>query len=199
MLRGERCAFGEQCRFSHDAAAFIATKPPDIGPVCPFFKQLGACPYGLACRFSGAHGRAAASTGEPAAVPATPDAAPTVAPTDEASRTDGPVHADDASSADPALAAFGSVRNALSKAVQIQLNRRRYAFPRADAWLARMVQPQPQQSPGSGAEPGLTAPAHDAHDDAHLADTARIRDGVREKRQVRPMRLSWRARAGADR
>lgn len=49
------CEFGDQCRFSHDLAAFLASKPKDIGDVCPNVTAHGNCKYGLQCRFSMGH------------------------------------------------------------------------------------------------------------------------------------------------
>jgi tRNA-dihydrouridine synthase 3 len=42
------------CRFSHDAAAYLATKPPDLPGTCPFL-STGKCPYGLSCRYALSH------------------------------------------------------------------------------------------------------------------------------------------------
>ena len=44
FTRGE-CPFGEACKFNHDLAAYLQTKPADLPGLCPFtaFKE---CPYG---------------------------------------------------------------------------------------------------------------------------------------------------------
>lgn len=49
------CHFGDKCRYSHDVAKYISSKPPDIGNECYLFKIYGKCPYGRACRFAGSH------------------------------------------------------------------------------------------------------------------------------------------------
>lgn len=51
----DSCPHGEGCRYSHDVARFHASKPPDIGDVCPLFKTYGRCRYGVACRFASSH------------------------------------------------------------------------------------------------------------------------------------------------
>ena len=40
-----RCRFGDDCRFSHDIAAYLAARPADLPGRCPF-SAMGACPYG---------------------------------------------------------------------------------------------------------------------------------------------------------
>ena len=49
------CSFGEGCHFSHDVAAYMAGKPPDLGERCVLFELFGECPYGLECRFGKCH------------------------------------------------------------------------------------------------------------------------------------------------
>lgn len=51
----QNCSFGEGCHFSHDIAAYMAKKPPDIGERCVLFELHGECPYGLECRFGRSH------------------------------------------------------------------------------------------------------------------------------------------------
>ena len=50
-----RCQFGEKCRYMHDIASYMASKPPDVAERCALFETYGRCPCGLACRFGGAH------------------------------------------------------------------------------------------------------------------------------------------------
>ena len=34
---------------------YLETKPADLGPRCVLFETFGRCPYGVTCRFAGAH------------------------------------------------------------------------------------------------------------------------------------------------
>lgn len=49
------CAFGDRCRFLHDVARYLETKPADLGPRCVLFDTFGRCPFSMTCRFAGAH------------------------------------------------------------------------------------------------------------------------------------------------
>lgn len=49
------CPFGERCRYMHDVAGFMASKPPDVDKTCYLFSMYGKCPYGRACRFGTCH------------------------------------------------------------------------------------------------------------------------------------------------
>ncbi|XP_062871628.1 tRNA-dihydrouridine(47) synthase [NAD(P)(+)]-like [Trichomycterus rosablanca] len=53
--RESKCFYGEKCKFIHDVAEYLSTKPPDLGDRCYNFDSLGRCPYGLSCRFAKAH------------------------------------------------------------------------------------------------------------------------------------------------
>ncbi|KAL0611891.1 tRNA-dihydrouridine synthase [NAD]-like [Plecturocebus cupreus] len=50
-----KCFFGDRCRFLHDVGCYLETKPADLGPRCVLFETFGRCPYGVTCRFAGAH------------------------------------------------------------------------------------------------------------------------------------------------
>lgn len=50
-----QCFFGDRCRFLHDVGLYLESKPPDLGPRCVLFETFGRCPYGVTCRFAGAH------------------------------------------------------------------------------------------------------------------------------------------------
>ncbi|KAK2087146.1 tRNA-dihydrouridine(47) synthase [NAD(P)(+)]-like protein [Saguinus oedipus] len=50
-----KCIFGDRCRFLHDVGCYLETKPADLGPRCVLFETFGRCPYGVTCRFAGAH------------------------------------------------------------------------------------------------------------------------------------------------
>ncbi|KAJ3159948.1 tRNA-dihydrouridine(47) synthase [NAD(P)(+)]-like protein [Geranomyces michiganensis] len=49
------CPHKDGCRFSHDLAAYLAAKEPDLGDSCPVFELFGRCRFGIKCRFAGAH------------------------------------------------------------------------------------------------------------------------------------------------
>ncbi|KAG1098163.1 hypothetical protein G6F42_018044 [Rhizopus arrhizus] len=53
--RGEECAFGENCRFTHDLDAYLKIKGEDLGDRCVQFDLFGKCSYGYKCRFLKAH------------------------------------------------------------------------------------------------------------------------------------------------
>ncbi|KAJ2156662.1 tRNA-dihydrouridine(47) synthase [NAD(P)(+)]-like protein [Coemansia sp. RSA 552] len=55
ICTGEECPFGDKCTFSHDVAAYLASKGPDLGPQCWVFDQVGRCDFGVRCRFAQAH------------------------------------------------------------------------------------------------------------------------------------------------
>lgn len=40
-----RCRFGDGCRFSHDVAAYLAAKAPELPGRCPF-SAADSCPHG---------------------------------------------------------------------------------------------------------------------------------------------------------
>ncbi|NWV59484.1 DUS3L synthase, partial [Malurus elegans] len=50
-----QCHFGPRCRFLHDVAEYLASKPADLGQRCVLFDTFGRCPYGVTCRFGRAH------------------------------------------------------------------------------------------------------------------------------------------------
>lgn len=49
------CRGREACTYLHDVPAYLAAKQPDIADECPVFRTRGHCPWGLSCRFGGAH------------------------------------------------------------------------------------------------------------------------------------------------
>ncbi|XP_072226577.1 tRNA-dihydrouridine(47) synthase [NAD(P)(+)]-like [Leuresthes tenuis] len=51
----KECIHGAKCRFMHDIAEYMASKPADIGESCYLYDTFGKCGYGLACRFAKAH------------------------------------------------------------------------------------------------------------------------------------------------
>ncbi|KAJ2155540.1 tRNA-dihydrouridine synthase 3 [Coemansia sp. RSA 1807] len=52
---GEECTIGAACKSSHDVAAFMEKKEPDLGLQCPIFDEFGKCVFGLRCRYAMAH------------------------------------------------------------------------------------------------------------------------------------------------
>ncbi|XP_034561195.1 tRNA-dihydrouridine(47) synthase [NAD(P)(+)]-like isoform X2 [Notolabrus celidotus] len=55
VIQGRECSYGAKCRFHHDNAEYLATKPADIGESCYLYDTFGKCTYGLSCRFAKAH------------------------------------------------------------------------------------------------------------------------------------------------
>lgn len=72
------CQFGDKCRFMHDLAEYMKTKPEvrdvarrwirielrselacicaqDIGPMCPIWELYGQCSAKISCRWAGSH------------------------------------------------------------------------------------------------------------------------------------------------
>ncbi|KAJ2744931.1 tRNA-dihydrouridine(47) synthase [NAD(P)(+)]-like protein [Coemansia sp. BCRC 34301] len=52
---GLPCPLGDTCRYSHDTEVYLAQKEPDLGTSCVNFDVYGKCPFGLRCRYAGAH------------------------------------------------------------------------------------------------------------------------------------------------
>ncbi|RUS27970.1 hypothetical protein BC938DRAFT_482504 [Jimgerdemannia flammicorona] len=55
IANDEVCAFGDNCKSSHDLSAYLQNKPEDLGSRCINFEIFGKCPYGYKCRFLKAH------------------------------------------------------------------------------------------------------------------------------------------------
>ena len=55
IMQDVPCGYGERCKFSHDIAGFMATKPKDLGDKCVNFERLGRCHLSLTCRFAQSH------------------------------------------------------------------------------------------------------------------------------------------------
>ena len=58
LMVGEPCAFGKDCKYSHDMKEMLSIREEDIQEVqggCPRFHQFGNCPYGLSCRVGACH------------------------------------------------------------------------------------------------------------------------------------------------
>lgn len=54
-IQNNVCPFGDKCRFFHDVAEYMASKPADIGESCHLYDTFGKCSYGVSCRFANAH------------------------------------------------------------------------------------------------------------------------------------------------
>ncbi|KAI8610217.1 hypothetical protein BC830DRAFT_1146852 [Chytriomyces sp. MP71] len=55
MATSGECSYGPECRFSHDADAYLASKGPDLDGVCRNFAELGKCKFGIRCRWAMSH------------------------------------------------------------------------------------------------------------------------------------------------
>jgi hypothetical protein len=55
ILAERQCSFGERCKFSHDVAGYIDSKPSDLGETCYLFDINGYCQYSYACRYASKH------------------------------------------------------------------------------------------------------------------------------------------------
>ncbi|GLI70988.1 hypothetical protein VaNZ11_016095 [Volvox africanus] len=51
-----RCTWGERCKYSHDLAEYLKTKPADLPGSCPWTAVQAKCPYGIMCRYARTHG-----------------------------------------------------------------------------------------------------------------------------------------------
>ncbi|XP_066525035.1 tRNA-dihydrouridine(47) synthase [NAD(P)(+)]-like [Hoplias malabaricus] len=55
VTQDRKCFYGDKCKFIHDVADYMSTKPADLGERCFLYDTFGRCMYGITCRFSGAH------------------------------------------------------------------------------------------------------------------------------------------------
>ncbi|XP_012688386.2 tRNA-dihydrouridine(47) synthase [NAD(P)(+)]-like isoform X2 [Clupea harengus] len=53
--RETKCVYGDKCKFFHNIADYMASKPADIGEKCYLYDTFGKCHYGVTCRFAKAH------------------------------------------------------------------------------------------------------------------------------------------------
>lgn len=49
------CSYGDKCRFEHDIAKYIASKPEDLPGECPVYAAIGQCSAGVKCRWLHSH------------------------------------------------------------------------------------------------------------------------------------------------
>jgi len=76
VLAGKPCRFGDRCRDAHDFAAYMASKPVDLGPQCHVWRVRGSCPAGPSCRFGRDHTDATTGAQITADPPTAPDGRP---------------------------------------------------------------------------------------------------------------------------
>jgi len=138
------CTFGDSCRFSHDAEAFLAAKERDLPGACPFASKP-LCPYGVSCRYAGSHagaaGAAAGEAGEAEAALAVLSApgGPTPQP---AAGARLPLLAL------PPVASVQAELNGVTSALQAELRRNARPFPAADARLRELnLRMRPTRAP----------------------------------------------------
>ena len=57
-VRGDKCPYGEKCRFGHDVKEYLTRRPDDIDTLeegCPLFNLHGNCMFGAMCRLGSSH------------------------------------------------------------------------------------------------------------------------------------------------
>ena len=55
IVHGLECRFSDKCQYSHDIAAYVASKPADVSERCYVYDTYGRCPFGVMCLFSKRH------------------------------------------------------------------------------------------------------------------------------------------------
>lgn len=60
VVKGHGCPYGDGCKFSHNLADYLKTRPEDIRASdfperCPIFDETGYCLFGALCRFGSCH------------------------------------------------------------------------------------------------------------------------------------------------
>ena len=121
----DECTFGSKCRFEHDLRAYLAQKREDLATfdgVCPVWAAKGVCPAGWKCRFAGSHSKERDTEDGRKELVLIEDAA---------RRTAAGVTANAADEA--------GVHNVVNKPTRIQINRRVIKTPKADEYLAWLL------------------------------------------------------------
>ena len=55
VVHEQTCPQADSCRFNHNVADYMSSKPADIGDRCIIFDKYGKCPYGVTCRYGKDH------------------------------------------------------------------------------------------------------------------------------------------------
>lgn len=58
IIRGEKCPYGNKCRYNHDKKSVLENRPPDLTQVeggCPRYNTKGFCELGIMCRLGSCH------------------------------------------------------------------------------------------------------------------------------------------------
>ena len=152
VARGRECPRGDACERSHDLDGFLRGKPKDIPGACPFeARRTGGegvdgagdaaaeCPYGVRCRFAGAHASRLVGPGRlPAGGGGALGSPPRASPS---SLGDGSVPSATLGIPGATYASPVPELNVLSDAKQRALATNALAFPRSDAILAETGAP----------------------------------------------------------
>mmetsp|Transcript_5553 Transcript_5553/g.19100 ORF Transcript_5553/g.19100 Transcript_5553/m.19100 type:complete len:645 (-) Transcript_5553:85-2019(-) len=173
FARGD-CSYGDKCRFSHDVALYLASKPADLPGQCPWAASTdSSCPYGLGCRFLKSHLsllspelRALAEAAHP--VPAL-DPAPEVL---------------------PPLTSIEAELGALDKEVQHRLRKNTYTFPAAKRILDELSRAPfaPSFAPSADGAEAAARDEAEREPDAAAAEEededAEAEQGERKRRRI---------------
>jgi hypothetical protein len=143
LAAARECPHGDRCKRMHDVEGYMRAKPGDIPGPCPCGGGGGgdACPFGMRCRFFGAH-----AAGGDKALPKKPTPA---SPTDPIAVahpevwTRGEVTGAGASPTGGGSVGVGvsAETNIFTDALQRDLAKNDYPMPRSDALLRRMMVP----------------------------------------------------------
>ncbi|XP_049796592.1 tRNA-dihydrouridine(47) synthase [NAD(P)(+)]-like [Schistocerca nitens] len=165
------CRGEATCTYLHDVQSYLETKQPDIAEECPVFRTRGHCPWGLSCRFGGAH-----------------------------LTTEGKNMVDAEKMSKYASDPRQGTTNALHRELQENLRKRRYDFSRAEAAVAacsRNKKPQEVRENGKSEEPkapipDVTAEDKPANSEEPVKTVGALTDeDVIKSRQVEKKKIDW--------
>ncbi|GIL65744.1 hypothetical protein Vafri_19449 [Volvox africanus] len=169
-----RCTWGERCKYSHDLAEYLKTKPADLPGSCPWTAVQAKCPYGIMCRYARTHGEDDELHRLLATVPPVSGGGPVAADGGDAAGATVPTAAPVVASAEtetvpvllselPLPTSIEKEINYLSKDIQNLLWKKRYDYNKADGILKSMdlrisfkgaKKPDSGGSDGGGGEKG---------------------------------------------